>query len=257
MDLKLAGRKAVITGGSKGIGFAAALALAKEGVDVALISRSQAALEEAAGKIRAQANVAVDLLAADLATRAGVASAVDRFGDADILVNNAGAIPGGNLLEIDGDRWRQAWDLKVFGYVDMCRGFLEKMTARGKGVIINIIGLAGEKLDHKYIAGTAGTASLIAFTRALGAGSIDKGVRVVGINPGPVATDRLITLLKKRATDAFGDPERWPELTKQMPYGRPAHPEEIAPAVCFLASDLSAYTSGIVLNIDGGIAFRG
>ena len=88
-------------------------------------------------------------------------------------------------------------------------------------------------------------------------GILDKGVRVVGINPGPVATDRLITLLKKRATDAFGDPERWPELTKQMPYGRPAHPEEIAPAVCFLASDLSAYTSGIVLNIDGGIAFRG
>lgn len=257
MDLKLAGRKAVITGGSKGIGFAAALALAKEGVDVALISRAQGSLDEAAARIRGQANVAVETLAADLATKAGVQSAIDRFGNADILVNNAGAIPGGSISEVDGERWRQAWDLKVFGYIDMCRGFFEKMSARGKGVIINIIGLAGERLDPKYIAGTAGNASLIAFTRALGAGAIDKGVRVVGINPGPVATDRLVTLMKKRASDAFGDPERWGELTKQMPYGRPAHPEEIAPAVCFLASDLSAYTTGVVLTIDGGIAFRG
>jgi NAD(P)-dependent dehydrogenase (short-subunit alcohol dehydrogenase family) len=257
MDLKLNGRKALITGGSKGIGFASALALAKEGVDVALTARDQKTLDEAAAKIRAQANVGVQSLAADLATREGVASAIDRFGDIDILVNNAGSIPGGNILEIDGDRWRQAWDLKVFGYIDMCRGFVEKMTGRGKGVIINILGLAGEKLDHKYIAGTAGNASLMALTRALGAGCIDKGVRVVGINPGPVATDRLVTLMKKRATDALGDAERWPELTRQMPLGRPAHPEEIAPAVCFLASDVSSYTSGVILTIDGGIAFRG
>jgi len=257
MDLKLAGRSAVVTGGSKGIGFAAALALAREGVDVTLVSRSQQALDEASARIRAQANVAVDALAADLATRPGIAATLDRARDADILVNNAGAIPGGSIAEVDAERWRQAWDLKVFGYIDLCRGALERMTARGSGVIVNVIGLAGEKLDHRYIAGTAGNASLIALTRALGAGSIDKGVRVVGINPGPVATDRLVTLMRKRAADSLGDAERWTELTASMPRGRPAMPEEIAAAVCFLASDLSAYTTGVVLTIDGGIAFRG
>ncbi len=257
MDLKLAGRKAVITGGSKGIGAASALMLAKEGVDVVLVARDAATLEGAAAKIRGAANVSVQTLAADLATRAGVAGVVDRFGDADILVNNAGAIPGGSIAEIDADRWRQAWDLKVFGYIDMCRAFLDRMTSRGKGVIVNVVGMAGEKLDHKYIAGTAGNASLIAMTKALGAGSIDKGVRVLGINPGPVATDRLVTLMKKRAADSLGDPERWQELTKAMPLGRAADPDEIAAAVCFLASDLSSYTTGVMLNIDGGIHFRG
>lgn len=257
MDLRLAGRKAVITGGSKGIGAASAMMLAREGVDVVLVARDAGTLEEAAARIRGAANVSVQTLAADLATRGGVATVVDRFGDADILVNNAGAIPGGSIAEIDADRWRQAWDLKVFGYIDMCRAFLERMTARGKGVIVNVVGMAGEKLDHKYIAGTAGNASLIAMTKALGAGSIDRGVRVLGINPGPVATDRLVTLMRKRAADGLGDPERWPELTKAMPLGRAAHPDEIAAAVCFLASDLSSYTTGVMLNIDGGIHYRG
>jgi NAD(P)-dependent dehydrogenase (short-subunit alcohol dehydrogenase family) len=96
----------------------------------------------------------------------------------------------------------------------------------------------------------------MAFTRALGGWSADAGVRVVGINPGPVATDRLITLLRKRAQDRLGDAARWEELVKPMPFGRAAKPEEIAAMVAFLASDLSAYTSGTIVTIDGGAAHR-
>ncbi len=135
----------------------------------------------------------------------------------DILINNAGAIPGGTVEEIDEARWRQAWDLKVFGYINLCRAYFGLMKARGSGVIVNIIGSAGERLDAAYIAGSTGNASLMAFTRALGGNAPAAGVRVVGINPGPVSTDRLVTLLKKRAQDRLGDPARWQELTREMP----------------------------------------
>jgi hypothetical protein len=179
------------------------------------------------------------------------------FPEIDILVNNAGAIPGGNIEEIDEARWRQAWDLKIFGYINLCRAYLGLMKQRRRGVIVNIIGSAGERLDAAYIAGSMGNASLMAFTRALGGAAPDFGVRVVGINPGPVATDRLVMLLKKRAQDRLGDAARWQELTKPMAFGRPGKPEEIAAMAAFLASDLSAYTTGTIVTIDGGAANRG
>ncbi|HKX07147.1 MAG TPA: SDR family oxidoreductase, partial [Stellaceae bacterium] len=124
----------------------------------------------------------------------------------------------------------------------------------GKGVVVNIIGAAGEKMNSSYIAGSAGNASLMAFTRALGAAAPEAGLRVVGINPGPVATDRHVMLMRKQAQDKLGDPERWRELAKGLPYGRAATPEEIAVMATFLASDLSAYTTGTIITIDGGLA---
>jgi NAD(P)-dependent dehydrogenase (short-subunit alcohol dehydrogenase family) len=126
------------------------------------------------------------------------------------------------------------------------------MKARRAGVIINVIGAAGESFPTGYIAGAAGNASLMAFTRALGKGAPADGLRVVAINPGPVETDRLVMLRRAEAQAKFGDPERWRELTAGMPFGRAASPKEIANAVAFLASPLSAYTTGTVLTINGG-----
>ena len=257
MDLNLRGRKALITGASKGIGRAVARLLAAEGCDLVLVARTAADLESAQTDIRAQHNVAVTTVPLDLSNGDAMRGLARDFPDIDILVNNAGAIPGGNIEEIDEVRWRHAWDLKVFGYVNLTRAYFAAMKARRRGVIVNVIGSAGEKLDAAYIAGSTGNASLMAFTRALGAASVDAGVRVVGINPGPVATDRLVTLLKKRAQDRFGDAARWEELVKPMPFGRAAKPEEIAAMVAFLASDLSGYTTGTVITIDGGVAHRG
>jgi NAD(P)-dependent dehydrogenase (short-subunit alcohol dehydrogenase family) len=247
----------LITGASKGIGRAAAQALAAEGCNVILVSRTAGDLAAAREHIRKTCNVRVDVVAADLSDSGKVDELARDFPDIDILVNNAGAIPGGTLDEIDEARWRQAWDLKVFGYINLTRAFLAAMRARRRGVIVNVIGSAGEKLDAAYIAGSTGNASLMAFTRAMGGAAPDAGVRVVGINPGPVATDRLVTLLRKRAQDRLGDAERWEELVKPMPFGRAAKPEEIAAMVAFLASDLSAYTSGTIVTIDGGSAHRG
>ena len=257
MDLGLGGRKALVTGASKGIGRATARALAAEGCDLVLVARTAADLAAVRDEVRAQHNIAVSVAPVDLSQGDSARGLARDFPDIDILVNNAGAIPGGNLEEIDEARWRQAWDLKVFGYVNLARAYFAAMKSRRRGVIVNIIGSAGEKLDAAYIAGSTGNASLMAFTRALGGAAPDAGLRVVGINPGPVATDRLVTLLKKRAQDRLGDAGRWQELVKPMPFGRAAKPEEIAAMVAFLASDLAGYTTGTIVTIDGGAANRG
>ncbi len=252
MDLKLAGKRALITGGSKGIGRAAATVLADEGCDVTLIARDQATLEAAAGAIRGRRQVNVRTIAADLSSDAAVRRAAEQVGEIDILVNNAGAIPPGDVVAVDDETWRRAWDLKVFGYISFCRTVYPRMAARKSGVIVNVIGAAGEKFPSTYIAGAAGNASLMAFTRALGHQAPADGLRVVGINPGPVTTDRLIMLQRDRAAKTLGDAERWQELFASMPFGRAATPEEIGYAVAFLASPLSGYTSGTILTIDGG-----
>jgi NAD(P)-dependent dehydrogenase (short-subunit alcohol dehydrogenase family) len=252
MDLQLAGKKALITGGSKGIGRATAEVLADEGCDVTLVAREQAALDAAAAAIRTRRQVNVRTISADLSSDAAVRRVADQAGELDILVNNAGAIPPGDVLSVDDATWRHAWDLKVFGYISFCRAVYAQMKARKTGVIINVIGAAGESFPTGYIAGAAGNASLMAFTRALGKGAPADGLRVVAINPGPVETDRLVMLRRAEAVQKFGDPERWRELTTNMAFGRAAKPAEIANAVAFLASPLSGYTTGTVLTINGG-----
>jgi len=258
MDLGLKGRTALVTGASKGIGLAVARQLAAEGCGLHLVARTRADLDAARGELAARHGVPATAHALDLAERGTAEKLGAQCGDAvDILVNNAGATPRGTLEEVDEERWRKAFDLKVFGYVNMSREFYRRMKVRRHGVIINIIGNGGERVDYGYIAGAAGNAALMAFTRALGAGSIDYGVRVVGVNPGPVATERLVGLMRKEAESRFGDAERWREFEKSFPCGRSATVEEIAATVALLASDLSAYTTGTIVTIDGGMVHRG
>jgi hypothetical protein len=123
-------------------------------------------------------------------------------------------------------------------------------------VIVNVTGTAGENPDANYVAGCAGNAALMAFSKAIGGSSIDKGVRVLAVNPGPVDTDRIRTMLKTWAEAEFGDAERWPELTQKWPMGRAAKPEECADLVVFAASARASYISGVVYTIDGGLGAR-
>ncbi|MBV9152974.1 MAG: SDR family oxidoreductase [Alphaproteobacteria bacterium] len=252
MDLGLRGRKALVTGASKGIGRAVAEILAEEGCDVVLVSRTAADLDKVRAKIAGEHNVAVRYYALDLSDSKSVDKLAAECADTDLLVNNAGAIPGGTIADIDEKRWREAWDLKVFGYINMTRRFYALMAARRKGVIINIIGAAGENPDFSYVAGSSGNASLMAFTKAMGGTAPRDGLRVMAINPGPVMTERLITLIKTRAQSDLGDPERWQELMKGYAFGRAAKPEEIAWMAAFLASERSGYTTGTIVTIDGG-----
>jgi NAD(P)-dependent dehydrogenase (short-subunit alcohol dehydrogenase family) len=256
MDLKLAGKTALITGSSKGIGRATAEILAGEGCNVILVARTAVDLEAAKSAIVRKANVRVDTVAADLSDSANVSRLAQDYPDIDILVNNAGAIPGGTLLDVDEAKWRAAWDLKVFGYVNMCRAFYALMKARQAGIIVNVVGNAAQTHDPEYICGVAGNAALTAFTQSLGSVSHRDGIRVVAVNPGPVATDRLIGLMRKKAQDRTGNADNWRDLLKPLPFGRAATPEEVGAAIAFLASDLSGYTSGSVVIIDAGLSAR-
>jgi 3-oxoacyl-[acyl-carrier protein] reductase len=256
MDLKLTGRSVMITGASKGIGLGIGKWFASEGVNLCLVARSGDLLAKEAEAIRKSAQVNVQTLAADLSDPAARRKVFETFPDVDIVVNNAGAIPGGTIEDVDETAWRAGWDLKVYAHVDFTRMYLARMKARQRGVIINIIGAGGEKLTYGYIAGSAGNAALMAFTRAIGGTSPDFGVRVVGVNPGPVATERVEYLARQRAAKA-GDESRWRDGFKNMPFGRPATVDEIAASVVFLASDLSSYTSGTIVSIDGGLVHKG
>lgn len=256
MDLMLRGKRVLITGASKGIGAAAAEVFAEEGCDLHLAARSQDALEALAQRLRAQRKVAVSVHPVDLRIADDLARLAASAAEIDVLVNNAGDIPGGSLDRVDEGAWRHAWELKVFGYINLTRLIYAAMKARGGGVIINDIGAAGERFDFNYIAGSTGNAALMAFTRALGGNSLADKIRVVGINPGPVETDRIVTLMKRQAAARFGDESRFPELMQRFPLGRAAKPREIADLMAFLASERSGYTSGVVFTVDGGISAR-
>jgi len=253
MDLGLTGKTALLTGGSKGIGRAVAMALASEGVGLHITARTATDLEAVADTIRRQFDVPVTTHAHDLSDSAEQQALLAAVGDFDILVNNAGAIPPGDIEAVDEARWREAWDLKVFGYINLTRACIAAMRNRDQGgVIVNILGVAGEKLDANYVAGSTGNAGLMAFTRAVGAKCFDQGVRIVGINPGAVHTDRIEQLYRNRADREKGDENRWQDYFATLPLQRAAHPEEVADLAAFLASDRAAYINATIVTIDGG-----
>jgi NAD(P)-dependent dehydrogenase (short-subunit alcohol dehydrogenase family) len=257
MDMQLHGRRVLVTGGSKGIGLACAEAFAAEGCDIVLAARDPAALAAAADTVRAKAQVRVETHAADLSREDAREALHAAFPDIDILVNNAGAIPSGRLQDIPVARWKQAWDLKVIGYVHMCQLYLPGMEARRAGAIVNIIGMAGRAPRAGYICGAAGNAALIAFTSALGAAAQANGVKVVGINPAVTKTDRMLTQARANAKLKLGDEERWAETLTGLPFGRPIEAAEIADLAVFLASPRGTYVNGTVVDVDGGGMFRG
>ena len=256
MDLNLSGRTALITGGSRGIGFGVAQGLAAEGCHLHLTSRNAADLDAARSKILAAHKVNVTCHALDLSVSENARKLAQACRDVDILVNNAGAIPQGTLTGLDEKIWRASWDLKVFGYINVARDIYAAMCERKRGVIVNVIGGAGERPTAGYIAGSMANAGLMAFSRALGADSPNHGVRVLGLNPSATATDRGVTRWRNQAQKDLGDPERWRELTKGFPFGRPAEVKEVADVIVFLCSDRASYVSGTVISVDGGAAAR-
>lgn len=256
MEFGLKGKTVLITGGSKGIGLACAKAFAVEGCDLHLAARDPAQLEAAKSEVHGVERVDVRLHAIDLSKRGAAESVTEACGPIDVLVNNAGAIPGGSIETIDETVWREAWELKVFGYINMTRQIIAQMFKRESGVIINVIGLAGAKPSYDYICGSAGNAALMAFTRGIGAGSTQHGVRVVGVNPTVTRTERTMTLFKARAKATYGDESRWKDMLSDLPFGRQAEVQEVADMVVFCASDCASYLSGTVIDIDAGTLYR-
>ena len=253
MELNLAGRSALVTGGSKGIGLAIARSLAAEGCHLHLAARTASELDKVAEEIRARHKVEGRYPSRRPQRRRAGQAGGRRLQDIDILVNSAGGIPRGTLLEIDEEKWRRAWDLKVFGAINLTREIYRADVQRRKGVIINIVGLSGDRPDAYYIAGSSANAALIMFSRSLGGDSIRHGVRVVAVNPGPVETEKHIRDTERLAQEKFGDKSRWRDVMAGLPMQRAALPEEVSSMVAFLASDHASYISGSAVTIDGGL----
>jgi 3-oxoacyl-[acyl-carrier protein] reductase len=260
MDLELRGKSVLITGASKGIGYACAAAFAAEGCRIHIAARSSAALDDARARLVKQYGVEVTCHASDLGVTANVVALGRACAGVDVLVNNAGAIPGGRIDQVDDEKWRRAWDLKVFGYINLTREIYAGMRARRSGAIVNVIGLAGERNRSDYIAGSSANAGLMAFTRALGAESVDHGIRVTGVNPGRIETERQREVVMGMAEDTLGDRGRWQELMAKMvegmPFKRMGRPDEVADLVVYLASARASYISATIVNIDAGQSLR-
>jgi NAD(P)-dependent dehydrogenase (short-subunit alcohol dehydrogenase family) len=246
MDLGLAGKSVLVTGSSKGIGLACAHGFAAEGANLHLAARSRDSMEGAAREISAKYRVGVEPHAVDLRAPGAAAKLVSEVGPIDVLVNNAGDIPGGALAAVDEETWRHAWELKIFGFINLTRAMLVSMRQRGRGVIVNVIGMAGVSHHADYICGTTGNAALDAFTKGVGKTSVRDGVRVLGLHPGATRTDRLVGPLKALAKHRLGDESRWEELLSGP---RIQEPEQVADTVVFLASERASHLSGVVLNL--------
>ena len=256
MELNLKGRSALITGGSRGIGFGVAERLAAEGVNLHLSSRSADGLDAARKKLVDTYGVKVSVYPLDLSSQDNVLHLVKSCGSVDILINNAGAIPKGSLTGLDDKALREAWDLKLFGFINVAREVYRDMCEHKRGVIINVAGTAGERPNADYLAGRMANSALMTMSRALGAESVNHGVRVVAVNPGATETDRQVVRWKALAKQKFGDENRWRELTTGFPMGRLATLDEVGSTIVFLCSERSGYTSGCVVTIDGGASWR-
>jgi NAD(P)-dependent dehydrogenase (short-subunit alcohol dehydrogenase family) len=260
VELGLAGRVALVTGASKGIGRACAGGLAAEGCRVAICARGAEALDRTAAELAAK-GAEVLAVTADLAEPASAARVVDaalaRFGRLDILVNNAGAIRGGDFLTTPPEEWAGDWRLKVLGYVRMAQVVLPHMRARRWGRIINVIGAAARNPATTYMAGGIANAGLINFTRALADLGAPDQILVTAVSPGPTATERWDSLIVQQAHALGRAPEALrAEIEQRQPLGRIGRPEDVADLIVFLASERASFLTGVTVTVDGG-ASRG
>jgi 3-oxoacyl-[acyl-carrier protein] reductase len=257
MELGLRGRKAVVTGGSLGIGRAIARELAGEGVEVAIVARDAARLEAAARDIARETNTRCVPVRADLAEASELERAMEQaqvaLGAIDILVNNAGATPMGRIGDTPDAVWMKSIHLKLMGYVRCARILTPPMRARRWGRVINVIGRSGHQPRAAYITGSTVNASLLAFTHALAQECAPDNVLVVGVNPGPIATPRWDAVVAQGAAGAGRSAEAENAAAiATVVLGRLGTPEECSGLVAFLCSDRAAFITGTMIDIDGG-----
>jgi NAD(P)-dependent dehydrogenase (short-subunit alcohol dehydrogenase family) len=255
MDLELNGKVVLVTGGSKGIGLACAQAFLAEGARVALVSRDESNLEQARAQLAAGgrvATIAADLrqfeAAQDAATRAEAA-----LGPIDILVNSAGAARRYLPEELNARAWHDAMDAKYFTYVHTLEAVLPRMAARGRGVVVNIIGTGGKIATSYHLPGGAANSALMLATVGLAQVYGPKGVRITAINPAATLTGRVTEALKLEAKmRGVSEREVLEQGQAKVPLRRYAAPEDIANLTLFLASDKASYLTGAIIPMDGG-----
>lgn len=260
MDLKLKGKHVLVTGASKGIGYACAQAFAEEGANVSLIARDLGNLTKAQKTLQDKyPSVEVAIYSADLIDENAAQLALDkaqaRLGEVDVLVNSAGAAKRTPAAELTPQAWRDALDAKFFSYINMMNPVAQQMAKRGEGAIVNVIGAGGKTASPIHLPGGSANAALMLATAGLAAAFGPQGVRVNAVNPGQTLTERLkegLAVICKQ--EGIEMQEALRRTTERVPLGRLASAEEIAHAVVFLASAPASYITGVNINMDGGTA---
>lgn len=261
MNLHLADKHILITGGSKGIGLACALGFLDEGARVTIVSRSPENLSTGQRVLLAAHQAAGDrvlTIACDLTDPLAAVAALDRaeqvFGPVEVLVNSAGAAKRTPPEELTPQAWHDAMQAKYFTYIHMIDPAVQRMATRGAGVIINVIGAGGKVAGAAHLPGGAANAALMLVSAGLAFAFGPKGIRVNAVNPGMTLTDRLKEGLLVDARMQQIEPQEVLRLAnKRQPLGRLAEPREIADAVVFLASERASYITGALLSMDGAL----
>jgi NAD(P)-dependent dehydrogenase (short-subunit alcohol dehydrogenase family) len=243
----LTGKVAVITGGSKGLGRAMALALAGAGAKIALVSRDRAKLESVADEIRATGCEAA-VFVADVAKEADVdrlpAEVKSALGGADILINNAGINIRKNLTDFTLDEWKSVQDTNVTSVFLMCRAFIPLMRGKGYGRILNMTSIMAHVSMAQRTAYSTSKTALLGLTRALALELTADAITVNGISPGPFGTEMNAPLMN--------NPEANAQFVARIPLGRWGNIEEIGQLAVYLCSDSAGFITGTDILIDGG-----
>jgi NAD(P)-dependent dehydrogenase (short-subunit alcohol dehydrogenase family) len=257
MDLQLEGKTALVTGGSEGIGKGITLALAKEGVDVAICARRKDVLEKTAADIAKQTNRKIVAIPADLRKDADAKNFIEQahkaLGRIDIMINNAGSAAGGVIEHLTEDDWDKGLQLKFMGYVRCLRYALPIMVKQGGGRVVNLIGNDGVKPSYWEICPGAANAAGQNLTLSLAGQYGKNGISFCAVNPGPVRTERWVGLVNAMSRDMKLSYEQADQLApSSIPMGRIAEVEEVANLVVMLASPLMHMVNGTMIEIDGG-----
>ncbi|HWI36724.1 MAG TPA: SDR family NAD(P)-dependent oxidoreductase [Burkholderiales bacterium] len=250
MDLGLKDKLVLITGGSKGIGFAAARAFVAEGARVAINSRSRENLDKACAGCPGIEGFAADLTLPRAAAQ--LVEAVERrLGEIEVLVNCAGAAKRVGPDDLTPEAWRASMDAKYFSYIHVIDPLIKKMAARGHGAIVNVIGSGGKVATATHISGGAANAALMLATAGLANAYAGKGVRVIGINPGPTKTERVAASLTADAKrERITEDEALKRIVQKIPMQRMPEPHEIADIIVFAASERATFLTGAILSAD-------
>ncbi|WP_101340689.1 SDR family oxidoreductase [Cereibacter azotoformans] len=239
---RLTGKRALVTAAGQGIGRASALAMAREGARVLATDVNAAALESLAAE-------GLEVRRLDVRDPASIADAVEAAGPLDVLFNCAGFVASGTILDCDEESWEFSVGLNLTGMYRMCRAFLPGMIAGGGGSIVNMASVVSAAIaaPNRFVYGTT-KAGVVGLTKSIAADFIGQGIRCNAICPGTVESPSLEERL--RATGDYAAARR--AFVARQPIGRIGRPEEIAALVVYLASDESAYTTGVAHVIDGG-----
>ena len=257
MDLGLAGKTAVITGASVGIGLAVAEGLAAEGAHIVMAARGGERLGEEATRVANAYGVRTLAVSCDLATAAGcrdLVESAEAFGGADILINNAGTGSNETIAEAADEKWQYYWDLHVMAAVRLARGLVPQMRAKGGGVVLHNASIcAVQPLWYEPIYNVT-KAALMMFSKTLANEVVGEGIRVNCVNPGLVLTPDWIKTARQLTADTDGDWEGHLQGVADEAGGmkRFASPEELAHFFVFLCSDKATYSTGATYFVDGG-----